>query len=223
MNPNQYQRLSMRTQCSQLDASERISNLNKEHPGLLHATQGLTGEVGELSTALEKHLFYGQDLDKDNVFEELGDCLWYIAEACESLGFELKGVMRANIQKLRERYPEKFEEVLAEEKNRDRKKELDKISQVRAEDDGVLYEKDVYTEMEQARQEQIPKNEEDKLKKKARNKAKKKHLCRHCGNPISDEVVRQLYLPVKFGGKESAFCPMCKEAITVKLLQVLER
>jgi NTP pyrophosphatase (non-canonical NTP hydrolase) len=198
MNPNQYQRLAIRTESSS-EAGPRLSDSLR----LTHAILGLSSEIGELADSFKKHVYYGQELDVDNIFEELGDCLWYIALACDAMGFELKGVMRANIQKLRERYPEKFEKVLAEEKNRDREKERETI--------------------EQARQEQIPENEEDKLKKKARNKAKKKHLCRHCGNPISDEVVRQLYLPVKFGGKESAFCPMCKEAITVKLLQVLER
>ncbi len=198
MNPNQYQRLAIRTESSHANVAPKLANSLR----LTHAILGLSSEVGELADSFKKHCYYGQDLDVDNIFEELGDCLWYIALACDAMGFEMKGVMRANIRKLQERYPDKFKEVLAKEENRNRDTERKTI--------------------ERSRQEEIPRGEADKLKLEARNKAKKKHLCRHCGNPISDEVVRQLHLPTELGGRESTNCPMCKEAITEKLLQVLE-
>lgn len=45
----------------------------------LHFILGYIGELGELFDAIKKHKIYGQDLDKENVLEELGDLLYYVA------------------------------------------------------------------------------------------------------------------------------------------------
>lgn len=42
--------------------------------------------------------------------DELGDCLWMIAEACSALGWTVDDAMRMNIRKLRIRYPDGFDE-----------------------------------------------------------------------------------------------------------------
>jgi len=123
MEPNEYQKLAERTQCPQGEAQMRMSKLSEKEFGAVHAVIGLTGEAGELAMALEHWAFYGKPLDTANISEELGDCLWYIAEACNALGFDLGEVMVANIRKLRSRYPEKYQEDLAEESNRDREAE----------------------------------------------------------------------------------------------------
>ena len=90
----------------------------------MHAVIGMSGEVGELASAIEKWIWYGQLFDKKNMCEELGDLLWYIAEACTALGdVSLETIMIANIRKLRVRYPEKYSDERALEENRDRKAE----------------------------------------------------------------------------------------------------
>ena len=127
MNPTEYQRLAERTECDQLSARNRRNQDDIAHKfratRINHAVQGLTGEVGELATTIEKWIQYGQDLDIGNLKEELGDCLWYIAEACNALGFDMGDVMAENIAKLMQRYPEKFSEEKALEENRDREAE----------------------------------------------------------------------------------------------------
>lgn len=45
----------------------------------------------------------------EHLKEELGDCLWMIAEACVALDITLRSVMEANIEKLWERYPNGFD------------------------------------------------------------------------------------------------------------------
>src|SRR5690606_9763332 len=73
-----------------------------------HGAIGIATEAGELLDALKKHLYYQRDLDIVNVREELGDVLWYVALVCNAIGVDMGQVMEANIDKLRQRYPEKF-------------------------------------------------------------------------------------------------------------------
>jgi len=75
---------------------------------LLHAGIGMVTEAGEFIDALKKAMFYGTDLDRVNLREELGDILWYVALAIDELGTSFEEVQRINIEKLRARYPDKF-------------------------------------------------------------------------------------------------------------------
>ena len=88
---------------------------------LLHASMGLVTEAGEFQDMLKKHVFYGKPLDEVNLKEEIGDLLWYCAIALEALDTDFEAVMQTNIDKLKARYPEKFTEQKAE--NRDLVKE----------------------------------------------------------------------------------------------------
>ena len=125
MTPNEYQKLAQRTQTNMKVAQARINDLDADFAvGLLHAAVGIAGESGELATAVEKWLFYGQILDNDNLKEELGDLLWYIAEACNAAGISLEEVMAGNIAKLKKRYPDKYSDERALEENRDRESEM---------------------------------------------------------------------------------------------------
>lgn len=78
----------------------------------LHAVLGLVSEAGEMLEALEMGITNGQ-LDLTNIKEELGDFEWYLALARRSLGFTQEEIQEANINKLKERYPEKFNDTLA--------------------------------------------------------------------------------------------------------------
>ena len=88
---------------------------------LLHAAMGLGTEVGELLDMIKKHIFYGAAIDIPNAKEEVGDIEWYAAIAIDVLKTTMDEVLTANISKLRTRYPEKFNEFDA--LNRDLKKE----------------------------------------------------------------------------------------------------
>lgn len=75
---------------------------------LLHALCGLQTEAGEAMDTMKRHLFYGADLDRDAVVEEIGDVLWYCALALESVGCEMSTCMEANLAKLEARYKGSF-------------------------------------------------------------------------------------------------------------------
>lgn len=89
----------------------------------LHMTLGMVTEAGEVADAYKKHMAYGKELDLTNVKEELGDLMWYISGLCHLHGWDLREIMQTNIDKLRARYPEKFDADLAQ--NRDLTKERD--------------------------------------------------------------------------------------------------
>jgi len=84
---------------------------------LLHAAMGLCTEAGEFMDPLKKALFYGKEIDEVNLREELGDLLWYIAIACDALDTTVELEMARVIAKLQVRYPEKFDDYLADNRN----------------------------------------------------------------------------------------------------------
>ena len=55
----------------------------------LHAAVGICGEAGELIDAVKKNWIYGADLDLENVLEECGDLLFYVAAMLINSGFTL--------------------------------------------------------------------------------------------------------------------------------------
>lgn len=80
-------------------------------PGeLLNGALGLTGEAGEVSDMIKKYIFHGHDLNRGELVKELGDCAWYLALLCSAIDITLEEVLIANIEKLRNRYPEGFSE-----------------------------------------------------------------------------------------------------------------
>lgn len=111
MTPNQYQEAASRTSLpsySRLDVT--LPSMEQQ---LIHAHLGISSEAGEIGDCLKKYFIYGQYLDADNLVEECGDILWYVALMLTSCGVTLEECMTDNIEKLRIRYPEKFTEELA--------------------------------------------------------------------------------------------------------------
>ncbi len=88
---------------------------------LLHGGIGLATEAGEFLDALKKHIYYGKELDRVNLAEELGDLFWYCAIIADELDVPFADIMEKNISKLKARYGDKFSENKAE--NRDLKTE----------------------------------------------------------------------------------------------------
>lgn len=77
---------------------------------VIHAIFGLFTEIGELVDIFKRHIFYGKPIDLTNMDEEIGDVLWYLAILMDFCGVDFQSCMRRNIQKLESRYPDKFNE-----------------------------------------------------------------------------------------------------------------
>lgn len=106
----------------------RVIHPEYPHPlELLHGLLGMVTETGELVDTYKKWLFYGKQMDVTNLGEELGDVEWYEARVMNYLRMSLERIWEKNIKKLQIRYPEKFDEGKA--LNRDlesERKELEK-------------------------------------------------------------------------------------------------
>ena len=75
---------------------------------LVNMALGLAGEAGEIVELIKKGTFHGHTLDKAKLSNELGDLAWYLAGICTVLDLSYGEVLSANIEKLRQRYPQGF-------------------------------------------------------------------------------------------------------------------
>lgn len=109
MTVNRYQREALRTLNEGLTPFERLQE------GLM----GLCGESGECMDMLKKYMFQGHSLICEKLVYELGDVAWYLAISAAALGYDLETIMQMNLDKLKIRYPEKFEAKLSVERKDD--------------------------------------------------------------------------------------------------------
>ena len=75
---------------------------------LLTASVGMCAEAGEFTEVVKKIVFQGKPVNEDNLFHlkrELGDIMWYVAQACMGLNISLDEVLAMNVEKLSARYP----------------------------------------------------------------------------------------------------------------------
>lgn len=78
---------------------------------IIHAILGIATEAGELLEAL-RDAYNGNNngFDKVNLKEECGDLFWYQAILASECGFTFDECQQVNIAKLRARFPDKFTE-----------------------------------------------------------------------------------------------------------------
>ena len=84
---------------------------------LLTAGIGMSGEVGEFNEIIKKCLFQGKEMDGDKIKHlrsELGDVMWYIAQACLALNTNIEEIIDMNTVKLESRYPGGFDAFRSE-------------------------------------------------------------------------------------------------------------
>lgn len=98
MELNEYQRQAMVTK----------KDWESKRAELIDVGLGIAGEAGEVSDLIKKYHSGVKELDIDNIKLELGDVLWYVAEACDAFDITLDDVAKANIDKLRKRHGDKF-------------------------------------------------------------------------------------------------------------------
>ena len=77
-------------------------------PRLLTAAVGISAEGGEFTEIVKKMVFQGKPWNEDNrehLIIELGDVMWYVAQACMALEIDFDDVVKGNVKKLEKRYP----------------------------------------------------------------------------------------------------------------------
>ena len=69
---------------------------------VLYPTLGLCGEAGEVAEKVKKQVRDGV-FHRHEVAKELGDVLWYLANICNDIGYNLDEIADLNLTKLRGR------------------------------------------------------------------------------------------------------------------------
>jgi NTP pyrophosphatase (non-canonical NTP hydrolase) len=94
-----------------VDFADRIGELDREGANierLLTAGVGINAEGGEFLEIIKKMVFQGKPWNSDNrehLIIELGDIMWYVAQATMALGVSFDDVIATNVKKLEKRYP----------------------------------------------------------------------------------------------------------------------
>tara|TARA_B100001287_G_C22628080_1_gene503621 strand:- start:115 stop:519 length:405 start_codon:yes stop_codon:yes gene_type:complete len=91
--------------------ADRLVELDRQGANierLTTAAVGLSAESGEFLEIVKKMVFQGKpwsDANREHLLIELGDILWYVAQATQALGVDFEEVIEMNIKKLEKRYP----------------------------------------------------------------------------------------------------------------------
>ena len=87
-----------------VELDEKGANIER----LLTAGVGINAEGGEFLEIVKKLIFQGKSWNDENrthLIKELGDTMWYVAQACIALDITMDEVVAINVNKLMKRYP----------------------------------------------------------------------------------------------------------------------
>ena len=115
INFNRYEEFvsAVTSDCSTnfVDFADRIGDLDRQGANierLLTAGVGINAEGGEFLEIIKKMVFQGKPWNEDNrehLIIELGDVMWYVAQATMALDISFDEVIETNVNKLKKRYP----------------------------------------------------------------------------------------------------------------------
>jgi NTP pyrophosphatase (non-canonical NTP hydrolase) len=94
-----------------VDFADRIGELDRQGANierLLTAGVGINAEGGEFLEIIKKMVFQGKPWNDDNrehLIIELGDIMWYVAQATMALDISFDELIGTNVNKLKKRYP----------------------------------------------------------------------------------------------------------------------
>lgn len=105
-----------------LDIENRSDEEIHVDPRLFHSIVGVTTESVELLKAID--LYLKHPIDNVNIMEEFGDMMWYMAIGVDQLGVSWEQVMDRVIAKLKARYPDKYSDEYANNRDLDTERKI---------------------------------------------------------------------------------------------------
>lgn len=99
--------------------SVKENKLNNE----LHMVLGMVTEASEIADVYKKLIAYDKPLDDVNLKEECGDLLFFLEGFFKFKGWTIQEVRTMNIEKLKTRYPEKYDNYDALNRNLTKERE----------------------------------------------------------------------------------------------------
>lgn len=113
MNSQEYIQQALRTESINSHQDPILSDRVE------HAIFGMVTESGELLDVIKKSKYYQKPVDRARLIEEVGDVMWYLAVFADAMGISFEEMWEKNLAKLKVRYPEKFNETKALNRNLD--------------------------------------------------------------------------------------------------------
>lgn len=102
---DQYEDEEEMSQWYEFDAYQDFTDetaIYPEEKGLEYTALGLASEAGEFAGKVKKWIRDGKKND-DALVAELGDVLWYVAQAAAAMDVHLSDVAKTNVEKLKSR------------------------------------------------------------------------------------------------------------------------
>lgn len=103
MDARQYQILAKRTLIDKPDQP-----LTGEETMKIWNAIGVAGEAGEICDLIKKGIFHQHGIDVEKLKKEIGDVCWYLAGLATQFNLDFGEILEANIEKLKQRYPNGF-------------------------------------------------------------------------------------------------------------------
>ena len=105
---NQYQKFVDKvTSDASKNTEKLVDRLEYVDRKNIHVSRILTAGIGLSGEIIKKALFQEKELDDQTVThlkKELGDIMWYVAQACISLNSDIEEIIEINMTKLKSRY-----------------------------------------------------------------------------------------------------------------------
>jgi len=80
----------------------RKTSVYPEENAVEYLALGLNGEAGEVAEKIKKSIRDDKELGEE-LQQEIGDCLWYMARLLDELGYDFSDTAEANLDKLLDR------------------------------------------------------------------------------------------------------------------------
>jgi len=101
--------------------------LDSDSAEMLHAMFGVITEAAEIAPLLMSRTLHGDDLSTEELEAEIGDIHWYLAILYRLFGMDEGDIRQKNINKLKARFPDKFDANLALNRNLEAESEAMKV------------------------------------------------------------------------------------------------
>lgn len=105
-----------------LDIENRSNEEVHVDARLFHSVVGITTESVELLRAID--LYLKHPIDQINIKEEFGDVMWYLAIGIDQLDVSWDEVLERVIAKLKSRYPDKYSDESANNRDLDTERKI---------------------------------------------------------------------------------------------------
>lgn len=92
-------------------------NITPEKLDLMYCTSGLTSETAEVNKIAIRNFYFDKPINRVEMLSENGDIAWYKFNILKLLNFSIMDVLKANILKLKIRYPDKNQNIKLELKD----------------------------------------------------------------------------------------------------------